>query len=185
MTLAVLLPRLAGLRQVQESVPLPQIVRAHHAVAAHSTAAHNPEIITPVEPLQPSQALPHERRLLAEFGSLVPSSAISLGDVIGVGGFAKVYRAEMLQGYREDGSPCKLPVAVKVFRFAGQDDKALTTFIKELRLMRQLDPPNLMPLLGVSASSGISGDTLSMVTELMSRGSVLARSHTPLGQRFP
>ena len=79
------------------------------------------------------------------------------------------------------GGAC-LEVAVKVLKAMPRQADGLAAFCKEIGLMQRLRHPNVIPLLGVSLSRNCG--TLSVITELMPRGSVFQLLH-PMGSGRP
>ena len=113
----------------------------------------------------------------------IEESDVTIHELIGIGGFAKVYRAEMRTsraemrtshgagvgvggGAAEEGGSRR--VALKALEHLPQGDKSIGVFVKEIELMSRLHHPNLLGLLGVC----VSPESLAVVTEYMGRGSV-------------
>lgn len=140
---------------------------------------------------------------------IVPADELCVQELIGVGGFADVFRATwhsaparrggaipMLSGAGErsgarggvedgsekGGSAAGVEVAVKALKQMPRQADGLGAFCKEIRLMQRLCHPNVIPLLGVSIAP--HGGQLSVITELMPRGSVFQLLH-PMGGGRP
>jgi len=101
---------------------------------------------------------------------LIEEDDLRCTEIIGVGGFAKVYRAELRGSSSTGGEAAWRDVAVKRLNEAPHDPKVLNEFSKEVRLISKCgDHPNLLSLVGVCV---YSSGTLAIVTEFLPKGSV-------------
>ncbi|KAL1521320.1 hypothetical protein AB1Y20_020987 [Prymnesium parvum] len=123
-----------------------------------------------------------QQRLLAELGHLIDERQLEMGEIIGRGGFSKVFRARMLTT-RDDGTERSDEVAVKRIDDIPRDVKTLNTFCKEVRVIQTAGKhPNLLALIGVCV--GTHGE-LMMVTEYLPKGSVYVWLRCGCGGRPP
>jgi len=101
-------------------------------------------------------------------GSLIAERHLSIGGMIGRGGYASVHKGTLTTTRPDTHEPMALIVAVKRIHKLPTHGPELTRLLREVALMHALTHPNLLRIIGVSASS----ECLSLITELMPRGSV-------------
>lgn len=88
---------------------------------------------------------------------------LNIGEKIGQGGFAIIYRAEWLY----------LPVSVKLIFDPNVTDDLLDEFNNELRMLSRLRHPNIINLIGASTKK----NKLSIITEYMDNGNLFEFLH--------
>jgi len=108
------------------------------------------------------------------------TSGFSEARVIGVGGFGRVFAAEALPSLpreRRSSTVCERPVAVKKafadHALEGHSENERREIQREIKLLRSVDHPHLLPLLGYHVSRA----ALCLVFPLMCGGSLEDRLH--------
>jgi len=97
--------------------------------------------------------------------NLIPQNALVLGDVLGEGGFATVYK----------GKWHTISVAVKKIHLGASSGKVMQAFIREMDVMSSLRHPNIVEIYGVSniyGGNSSKDNGISLVMELLEKGSM-------------
>jgi hypothetical protein len=115
------------------------------------------------DPLRTSQVRTALRTAIG--GSLIAERHLSIGGMIGRGGYASVHKGTLTTTHPDTHEPMALVVAVKRIHKFPTHGPELTRLLREVGLMHALTHPNLLRIIGVSASS----ECLSLITELMPR----------------
>lgn len=109
----------------------------------------------------------HQTYSLASMVKVVPRQInphdIRILDRIGAGQFGDVHRGELACRHASATT-----VAIKMMKKSNPTDDDVKEFMAEAALMAQFDHPNILRLVGVAAT----GETLMLVTELATRGSL-------------
>ncbi|ESO84361.1 hypothetical protein LOTGIDRAFT_73042, partial [Lottia gigantea] len=85
---------------------------------------------------------------------LVPRSKLDVGELIGKGNFGAVYKAQ----YQRSPDEKQVQVAVKTLQCKGNDSETIQTFLQDTVVLKDLQHPNILPLVGVCVT--VSDDPL-------------------------
>ena len=112
----------------------------------------------------------HDTYALASMITVVPRQlrprCIKVLEKIGAGQFGEVFRGELATSTRRGVAPTAC--AVKTMKKTDPSDKDVKSFLAEGALMAQFNHPNIIRLIGISASA----ESIQLVTELAAKGSL-------------